>query len=168
MAGTTSGSWSFSFKSSIRAQDKRAYELLVHAELETSEISENGLNAGDEMISGEVYNLLCQYCRGSAQSILRTVEDCRGLVAWQKLHRVYNPMTVARTIQALGEVTRPPCVTDISLAEGAISKLEKMLKKVERDLKQTIGDHMRIAILANFMPSVIKEYIHVNVRSSTR
>ena len=104
----------FSFKSSIRAQDKRADEMLVHAELETSEISENGLNAGDEMNSGEVYNLLCQYCRGSAQSILRTVEDCRGLVVWQKLlHRVYNPMTVARTIQALGEVTRPPCVTSL-------------------------------------------------------
>ena len=160
-------SWSFSFKSSIRAQDKRAYELLVHAELETSEISENGLNAGDEMISGEVYNLLCKYCRGSAQSVLRTVEDCRGLVAWQKLHRVYNPMTVARTIQALGEVTRPPCVTDISLAEGAISKWEEMLK-VERDFKQTIGDHMRIAILANFMPSVIKEYIYVNVQPDTQ
>ena len=76
-----------------------------------------------------------EYCRGSAQSILRTVEDCRRLVAWQKLHRVYNPMTVARTIQALGEVTRPPCVTDISLAEGAISKWEEMLKKVERELR---------------------------------
>ena len=161
-------SWSFSFKSSIRAQDTRAKGLLVHAELETSEISENGLNAGDEMISGEVYNLLCQYCRGSAQSILRTVEDCRGLVAWQKLHRVYNPMTVARTIQALGEVTLPPCVTDISLAEGAISKWEEMLKKVDRDFKQTIGDHMRIAILANFMPLVIKEYIYVNVQPDTQ
>ena len=50
-----------------------------------------------------------------------------------------------------------------------------MLKKVERDFKQTIGNHMRIAILANFMPSVIKDYIYVNVqltqgtgRSSTK
>ena len=159
--------WSFSFKSSIRAQDKRAYELLSQAELETSEIHEIGLSSADEMISGEVYNLLCQCCRGSAQSILRAVEECRGLAAWQKLHHVYNPKTVARTIQALGEVTRPPCVTDISLAEGAISKWEEMLKKVERDLKQTIGNHMRIAILANFMPSVIKDYIYVNVQPDT-
>ena len=77
-------------------------------------------------------------------------------------------MTVARTIQALGEVTRPPCVTDISLAEGAISKWEEMLKKVDRDFKQTIGDHMRIAKLANFMPLVIKEYIYVNVQPDTQ
>ena len=79
-----------SFKSSIRAQDTRAYELVVHEELEISEISENGLNEGDELISGEVYKLLCFYCRGSAQSILRMVEDFRGLVAWQKLHSVQS------------------------------------------------------------------------------
>ena len=35
---------------------------------------------------------------------------------------MYNPLTVGRTIQALGEVARPPCVTDISVAEGAISR----------------------------------------------
>ena len=60
-----------------------------------------------------------------------------------------------------------PCVGDISLAEGAISKWEEMLKKVERDFKQTTGNHMRIAILANCMPSVIKDYIHVNVQPDT-
>ena len=112
-----------------------------------------------EAISGELYNLLCQYCRGPAQSILRSVEDCCGLTAWQKLHRVYNPMTVARTIQALGDVTRPPRVTDMSLAEAAINKWEEMLKKVDRDYKQVIGDKMRIVILANFVPDAIKDYI---------
>ena len=104
--------WSFSFKGGIRAQDKRAYDLIGKVEQLVVDMDENGLDPNTEAISGELYNVLCQYCRGPAQSILRSVEDCCGLTAWQKLHRVYNPMTVARTIQALGEVTRPPKVTD--------------------------------------------------------
>ena len=51
--------WSFSFKSSIRAQDMQAYELLSQAELETSEIHEICLSPA-EMISGEVHSLLRQ------------------------------------------------------------------------------------------------------------
>ena len=128
--------WSFSFKGGIRAQDKRAYDLIGKVEELVDDIDESGLDPNTEAISGELYNLLCQYCRGPAQSILRSVEDCCGLTAWQKLRRVYNPMTVARTIQALGEVTRAPRITDMSLAEAAISKWEEMLKKVERDYKQ--------------------------------
>ena len=100
--------------------------------------------------------------------MLRAVEECRGLAAWQKLHEVHNPKTVARTMQALGEVTWPPCVTDISLAGGAISTWEEMLKNVERDFKQIIGNHMRIAILGNFMPSVIEDYLYVNVQPDTK
>ena len=168
-AGTTEDwdAWAFSFKGGIRAQDRMAYNLLVQTEELVHDLDEKGLSPTEETISGEIYNLLCQFCRGPAQSILRTVEDCCGLTAWQRLHRVHNPRTVARTIQALGEVTRPVRVTDMALAEAAISKWEEGLKKVEKDYKQQIGNTMRIAILASFVPDTIKDYIYVNVQPDT-
>ena len=165
-AGTTEDwdAWAFSFKGGIRAQDRIAYNLLVQTEEFGHDLNETGLSPAEETISGEIYNLLCQFCRRLAQSILRTVEDCCGLTAWQRLHRVHNPRTVARTIQALGEVTRPVRVTDMALAEAAISKWEEGLKKVEKDYKQQIGNTMRIAILASFVPDTIKDFIYVDVQ----
>ena len=89
-------SWSFALKSGIRAQDAEAYRMITKIEQMKEELNEDNLGLEEDEISGELYNLLCQVCRGAAQSIIRSVDDCRGLTAWQKL----SPKTVARTIQA--------------------------------------------------------------------
>ena len=159
--------WAFALKGGIRAQDAEAYRIMMKVEEMAEDLNEDDLEFEHDEISGEVYNILCQTCRGTAQSIIRSVDDCRGLTAWQRLHRAYNPRTVARTIQALGEVTRPVKVTDIAYAEPAINRWEEGLKRVKKDYKQTIGNTMRIAILANFMPDAIKDYIYVNVLPDT-
>ena len=52
--------WSFSFKGGIRAQDKRAYDLIGKVEQLVVDMDENGLDPNAEAISGELYNLLCQ------------------------------------------------------------------------------------------------------------
>ena len=41
--------------------------------------------------SAELYDVLCQVVSGEAMTILRSVEDCRGFVAWQKLRHKLNP-----------------------------------------------------------------------------
>ena len=82
--------------------------------------NEDDMSLEDDEMSVELYNMLAQICHDPALAVLRAVDRCRGLTAWQKLHRVYSYQTIARTIQALGEVTRPAKVTDVDLAEATI------------------------------------------------
>ena len=58
-------------------------------------------------LSAELCDVLCQVVSGEAMTILRSVEDCRGFVAWQKLYQKFNPKTVARAIRLLAEACSP-------------------------------------------------------------
>ena len=55
--------WAFSFKGGVRAKDRAAYKLLIQTGELGTDLDENGLNSTEETISGEIYNLLCQFCR---------------------------------------------------------------------------------------------------------
>ena len=43
-----------------------------------------------EAWSGELYDVLCQFCTGEALGIVRATTDMQGFAAWQKLHRKYQ------------------------------------------------------------------------------
>ena len=88
--------WAFSFKLATRSSNCDAYKMLVHVERATDEFREDvvdpqfeGLRM--ENVSAELYDLLCQACTGDALSCIRAVEDMRGLTAWQRFFKKYNP-----------------------------------------------------------------------------
>ena len=110
--------WAFSFERAIRSSNCDAYKMLVHVERATDEFREDvvdpqfeGLRM--ESVSAELYDLLCQACTGDALSCIRAVEDMRGLTAWQRLYKKYNPRTMARAIRLVAAVTHPPKVGQV-------------------------------------------------------
>ena len=56
-------------------------------------------------ISGELYDILSQYCTGEARSVIKGVTSFEGFLTWQKLHWKYNPKTMARAIRLMTDVT---------------------------------------------------------------
>ena len=72
--------WAFSFKRTIRATSLEAYKLMVKVEslstVDEDEIDfDEAPNVDVAAYSAELYDVLCQACRGEALATIRTVED---------------------------------------------------------------------------------------------
>jgi hypothetical protein len=156
--------WSFSFKKMIKMRCRPAYDRII--EMEDGDFDEDLLGQTDELtqISAELYDILCQVCRGDARTLLMTVDDMNGFQGWQALYRESNSRTVARMIKMLGEVTGPPKVTDMKDIGNAIGQWEKKEKLLKKEYNQEFAENTKIAIVTNMMPASIQEYVYTNIR----
>ena len=94
--------WSFIFKRGIRSMSKEVFQKMQETELSPDNIDEQvDLTEEMEQRSAELYDILCQYCIGDALRLVRSVDDMRGIEAWQKLFNKYNPRTMARGLRLL-------------------------------------------------------------------
>ena len=157
--------WAFSFKRAIRSASCEAYKLLACVERETVEVREDEMEleyegVSMENISAELYDLLCQACTGDALSCIRSVDDMRGLTAWHRLYKKYNPKTMARAIRLVGAVTHPPKVKELRNVEAALDKWEEQLKVLKKDFGETFSETVRIGIATAMMPESVQEFVY--------
>lgn len=158
--------WAFAFKRSIRSQSKVAYELMSRVELIEEDLDEIDLTDEEDGLSGELYDVMCQVCKGEALTVIRNVPECHGARAWQKLFKKYNSKTVARMIKLLGEVTAPAKVTDVRFVESWLNQWEGRVVILEKDFEEKFTEAMRIAIVVNAMSTEIQEYVYANLRKN--
>ena len=155
--------WSFAFRRTIRSANRNAYDLLAVVENMTI-IDEQDLDLdmdgewdqGDiDAYSAELYDILCQACQGEALTCLRSVKDMKGLEAWSKIYKKFNPKTMARAIRLVGAVTNPPRVKDIKDAEAELDKWEEQVKVLKKDFGETFSDTVRVGIITTMMPQSV-------------
>lgn len=159
--------WAFAFKRTLRSVNRHAYDLLVRVENETS-VNEDDIDLEFDSVdvhgySAELYDIMCQACQGEALSIIRTVDDMKGLEAWAKLYKKFNPRTLARAIRLVGAVTNPPKVKELKDAEMMLDKWEEQAKTLKKDFGETFSDTVRIGIVTAMMPPSIQEYIYTTI-----
>jgi hypothetical protein len=123
--------------------------------------------AGIKM-SGELYNILGQYCTGEALTVVRGVQSFEGFLVWQKLFKKYSPRTMARTIRLISECTGPKLVKEIKDVDGAITNWESKVKRLATECGQTLSETMQIAILTGMMPASIQDFVYMNVDETTK
>ena len=157
--------WAFSFKRAIRSANCEAYKLLTQVERETKEVNEDEMELeycglSMENTSAEMYDLLCQACTGDALSCIRAVDDMRGLTAWHKLYKKYNPKTMARAIRLVGAVTHPPRVKELKNVEAALDKWEEQLKVLKKDFGEVFSETVRVGIVTAMMPESVQEFVY--------
>ena len=109
--------WVHSFKSAIRSACPAALQTMEEVEKSSYDGTDDNLDV--DKISGELYDILSQYC--TALSVIKGVTSFEGFLAWQKLHRKYNPKTVARAVRLMTDVTGPKQVKEIREVEAAIT-----------------------------------------------
>ena len=156
--------WAFAFKRTIRSMDTEVYKVMTDVESMNKDINEmEDLDGEQDKMSAELYDILCQACTGEALSVVRSVDDCEGIRAWQRLHNRYNPKTVARMIQMLGEVTSPQKVKELKDIEIALNKWEDKVKIMDKEFKESFKDPIKIAIMTNMMPITVQDYVYTNI-----
>ena len=112
-----------------------------------------------EKLSAEVYDVLFLSTSSEALALVQSVPDMDGLAAWQKLHRNYNPRTLARVMQRIMAVVTPPRIGDVKTLVTMVEEWEKRIKELETDTSEKITDVFKMAILTAMMPENIQEYI---------
>ena len=160
--------WSFAFRRTIRSMSRVCYDLMVEAELSTEPVDTIQHTTEQDARSGELYDVLCQFCTGEALSVIKGVQDMEGIEAWQRLHRKYNPRTMARGVRMLCEVTSPIKLNDLRDVETEINKWEEKVRALKTQFGEELTNGMKIAILTNMMPLVIQDFIYTHVDKDTK
>ena len=80
--------WALAFRKAVKTQSKKAYDKIVKLEAEKVEpVDEQGYTPDEVSMSTEIYDILCQVCKGEALTLVRSVDDCMGFMAWWKLKK---------------------------------------------------------------------------------
>ena len=162
--------WSHSFKSAIRSASPEVLATMEEAEKMSLDGTDDNLEEVEDIVkkSGELYNILSQYCTGEALNVIKGITTFEGFHAWQKLHKKYNPKTMARAIRLMTDVTGPRPVKEIREVEAAITLWETRVRKLETEFGEKLSPTMKIAIVTGMMPASIQDYVYTNVEESTK
>ena len=64
--------------------------------------------------------------------IMKSVTDCNGFEAWQKLYNKYNPTTFSRGLRLLTNVVNPGRLKNFTEVEAGIALWEEMVTPLNR------------------------------------
>ena len=101
-------------------------------------------------------------------TILRSVEDCPGFVAWQKLYQKVNPKTVARAIRLLAEACSPAKVRELVDVDLAICVWEQKVALLSKEFNEQVSNNMKVAIVTSMLPPSIQDHVYTSVSSRMR
>ena len=168
-AGGAWADWAFAFKRGVRAQNPEAFRTMQAVEAASVEFQEATELAHElEVTSGELYDVLCQFCRGEALSIVKSASDMRGFEAWQKLHAKYNPRTMARAVRMLGEVVGPARVKELADIQTAVNRWEEKVRILNSQFDEELSNNMKIAIFTNMLPLQIQDHVYTVANKDTK
>ena len=168
--------WIHSFKSAIQSCSPTVLTIMEEAEKMTSDATDDDIGEGDDSrteeeignMSGELYNILGQYCTGEALTIVRGVQSFEGFLVWQKVFKKFSPKTMARSIRLMSEVTGPKMIRELKDVDDGITNWESKVKRLESECGEKVSDTMQIAILTGMMPAIIQDYVYTNVDENTK
>eukprot|EP00971_Amphidinium_carterae_P078945 1562010-Amphidinium_carterae.1 len=159
--------WVFQFESYIGLLSSDLY-----SKMEEIATTNGRLSAIDEYNdelkaqARQLYFLLVQLCQGRALTLLRTVNDAHGFVAWRMLKRQYEPSTAVRTVGFLQRLLTP------SLRTNSVEEFETDLVTWERDVHvyqresgETLPEGIKVAVLLARLPPAISPTVQIHADS---
>ena len=145
--------WAFQFKSASKMAQQEAYELLIWAEKEETEIDDElGMSPESKVISSALFNILGTVVKGEPPQMLHT-SGFSGAEAWRKLSKRYSPTTPMRGMQLMMAAVNPGKAKKLGEVSGHIDKWETKILALSRDFGEKISDKMKAAILVSMLPT---------------
>ena len=97
--------------------------------------------------SATLFDILCQHVEGDAWMIMKSVTDCNGFEAWQKLNKKYNPVTFARGLRLLTNVVNPGRIKNCNEVDAGIILWEEKASQLDSQFDEKLRDSLKMAIL---------------------
>jgi len=157
-------SWSdfaFRFKRATRSQSPEAHDMLLRAERDAAEYDLENKDDNDyPLLSGQMYDILCQQVDGEGFLILKAMSSTgHGFEAWNKLYCKYNPTTFSRGLQLLTKVVNPGRLKNYGDVESGIALWQEKVELLQSQFKEELSDRMKSAILLNAMPTGLQDQV---------
>ena len=116
-----------------------------------------------DAIQNQLYVSLAQLVEGESEKILRNCErlPCRGLEAWRRLTRRWDPMSVGRKRNMLANVLNPEQATMQTLS-NAIEAWKRDVGQYEDRSKKPLDEDIKSAVLISICPKVLQTHLHLN------
>ena len=160
--------WSFSFKLGLGAQDPKVQAMLTKLETQEEQVDELGLEDDMAERSRQIYAILGQMLVGEPLAMVKQFRaDSEGFRSFQVLHKKYNPKTRVRMIRFVGEITRPPVVSELRDVEAMIIKWEDKVKTLRVQYTQTLTEEVRLGIMQKMPPMSVQDYMTTNLDNET-
>ena len=171
--------WAGKFANYLSAVHEDADTALEWAEERTGEIQEADIDdqfgdlADDNdkienigLIDMDVYRLLLQYMNGESYSIVKNTRRGRGLEAYRRLARRFDPATGGRRLNMLRTVLQPGRTTLDQLA-AALERWEEQLYRYERfknenGTRSQLTDDVKLAALISMAPEELERHLQLN------
>ena len=157
------------FKVVVGTKNKKFMRAMEKAECTADPCTTRSIGLEDEFVnfdqavmeklSAELYDILFMLTEDEAMSLVQSVPDMDGIAAWQKLHRNYNPKTLARIMQKIMMVVAPPKIQDSKTLVTMLEEWEKRIKELEADTQEKVSEVFKMAIMTGMLPANFQEYI---------
>ena len=163
--------WCFQFKAAVRGASRVGIEIMRWVERTDSEQTGEDIDTqfvdeeSVDQIGGELYDILCSITSGEALTLVRTVTEMNGFVAWKALCKRFGPVTPARALAAMMEVMNPVKVTDVFLIPKAIDAWTTKVVTLEKEFEEKLSDRMKQAIMLSMVPADLQDTMYQHADS---
>ena len=159
--------WKFSFENYVKGIDApMAYSMkLVEENL-------NGNYELDEMTDEtkayaiRLYSLLISYLRNRPLKLVRHMKQENGFEAWQRLLREMQPVTRARSLALLTQLSRVQFAEGKSISEQ-LPAYESIVTEYERISGHTYGDDNKVASILQAVPAHLRSHLQLWITDTT-
>ena len=131
--------WSWAMKYRLKVENKEFAKIVDKveelSEKEMKEMEDDMVGNNEELRSAELYGILTERVSGEAMTIVQSVNEGDGLMAWRSLFIAFNPKTLSGTLMKIIEAVRPHKVNDVDKVIGEIAEWEKKYRKAWTDVK---------------------------------
>ena len=108
---------------------------------------------------GELYQHLCLWTTGEANTIVRGVREKDGFIAWRRLLTKFAPRTAARRLQAMMTIMRPSKAKDVRSFGKMLESWELSVAAFKANFNEKLSMSMQVAVVIGMAPAEIQDII---------
>ena len=142
----------------VETLDMQKLKDLIEVEAFERELNQEEIEKAD----GELFQHLCLWTVGEANTIVRGVREKCGLIAWRRLLTRFAPRTAARRLQAMMNIMRPQKAKDVRSFGKTLESWELQLQAFTTNFSETVSMGMQVAIVIGMAPAEIQDIIFQN------
>ena len=113
-----------------------------------------------------LYSLLISYLRNRPLKLVRHMKQENGFEAWQRLLREMQPVTRARSLALLTQLSRVQFAEGKSISEQ-LPVYESIVTEYERISGHTYGDDNKVASILQAVPAHLRSHLQLWITNST-
>ena len=159
--------WKFSFENYVKGIDPgMAHSMRLVEENLSGNYELDEMTDETKASSIRLYSLLISYLRNRPLKLIRLMKQENGYEAWQRLLREMQPVTRARSLALLTQLSRVQFAEGKSISEQ-LPLYESIVNEYERISGHDYADDAKVASILQAVPAHLRAHLQLWITDST-